>query len=133
MTTPAAANLYLAQHLFEMEGKGFAVYNPNNLPLDQLPVIYGFNNGGYPGWLSAVALAEDGTVLGGHCCSNEGYMPHDLGILEGTRLDRHEESYRPHYPNGYRMEFVSSEDFSQHDKLKAAISRHQEKANDRSS
>jgi hypothetical protein len=60
-------------------------------------------------------------------------MPHDLGILEGTRLDRHEESYRPHYLNGYRMEFVSSEDFSQHDKLKAAISRHQEKANDRSS
>ena len=50
MTTQAAANLYLAQHQNEMDGRGYAIYNPNGLPLDDLPVIYGFNNGGYDSW-----------------------------------------------------------------------------------
>ncbi len=106
MTTPARAALYLAQHQVELEGRGYAVHNPHNRPLAELPVIYGFNNGGSPDWLSAVAIAEDGTVLGGHICSAEGYMPHDLGILEGTRPDRHEQNYQKHYPDGYRMAFV---------------------------
>lgn len=110
MTTPAAARFYLAQHLLEMEGKPFSVFNPNNLPIDTLPVIFGFNNGGSPGWFSAVAIAEDGTCLGGHVCSDEGYMPYDLGILEGTRLDRHQNDYQKHYPNGYRMAFIPHAD-----------------------
>ena len=46
MTTPAAERLYLAQHAHEMEGRGWAVHNPHGKPLDELPVIYGFNNGG---------------------------------------------------------------------------------------
>lgn len=121
MTTPAAANLYLAQHQYEMEGKRFAVWNPHNKPLNELPVIYGFNNGGSPGWYSALALAEDGTCLGGHCCSHEGYIPHDLGCLEGTRPDRHEESYRVHYPDGYRMEFVASSQKDGHEGWRKAV------------
>jgi hypothetical protein len=36
-------------------------------------------------------------------------MPADLGILEGTRPDRHEE-FKAHYPDGYRMEFVGYEE-----------------------
>ena len=113
MTTPAAERLYLAQHRYEMEGRRWAIFNPNDKPLEELPVIYGFNNGGSPGWYSAVLLAEDGTALGGHCCSDEGYMEHDLGILEGTRADRHE-TFQEHYPDGYRMEFVKAADVKSH-------------------
>lgn len=125
MTTPAAANLYLAQHLHKYEGKQWAVFNPHNKPLEELPVIYGFNNGGSPGWFSAVAIAEDGSCLGGHACSHEGYMQHDLGILEGSRPDRHANDYQKHYPDGYRMEFVSSEDIEDHSGLQRAFSLNQ--------
>lgn len=90
MTTPAAARLYEAQHLAQWEGMGYAVHNPHDRPINELPVIYGFNNGGSPGWYSGCLLAEDGAALGGHVCSAEGYMPHDLGILEGARPDRQE-------------------------------------------
>ena len=120
MTTQAAANLYLAQHLREWEGKGYAVHNPHDRPIEELPVIYGFNNGGSPNFLGAVLLAEDGTELGGHVCSSEGYMPHDLGILEGSRPDRHE-TFREHYPDGYRMDFVPYGDVDTHPALSAAI------------
>ena len=127
MTTRAAERLYLAQHLHKYEGKQWAVHNPQGRPLEELPVIYGFNNGGRPGWLSAVLLAEDGTHLGGHICSHEGYMLHDLGILEGTREDRHE-TFRKHYPEGYRMEFIGLEDVKSHKGLDAACERHQKLA-----
>jgi len=105
MTTEAAARLYEARHVYILRGRPVAVFNPRNKPVSELPVIYGFNNGGSSGWLSAILIAQDGTPLGGHCCSSEAYMPHDLGILEGTRPDRHED-FRKHYPDGYRMEFI---------------------------
>ena len=125
MTTPAAEKLYLAQHELLMEGRRVAVFNPHGKPVGELPVIYGFNNGGSPGWYSAVLIAEDGTMLGGHACSNEGYMPNDLGILEGTRPDRHE-TFRKHCPDGYRMEFVSFDEAKGHVKLNEAFKRNQE-------
>jgi hypothetical protein len=86
----------------------YAVFNPHNKPLEELPFIYGFNNGGSPGWWSGCLIAEDGMGLGGHLCSHEHYMLGDLGILEGYRADRHE-TFREHYPDGYRMTFVSFE------------------------
>ena len=122
MTTPAMENLYRAQHMAEHEGRRWIVHNPHDKPLDELPTIFGFNNGGGRGMLSAVAMAEDGTVLGGHCCSHECYMEADLGIIEGWRMDRHE-AYRKHYPDGYRMEFVSYDKVRDHEKLMAAIER----------
>lgn len=109
MTTKAAEAAYLAAHMAEWAGKGYASFNPHSKPLESLPVIYGFNNGGEPGWYHAQLLAEDGTALGGHLCSAEGYMPHDLGILEGSRPDRHEH-FRAHYPDGYRMDFARFDD-----------------------
>lgn len=127
MTTKAAERLYLAEHLNKMEGKRSMIYNPKNLPIKELPVIMGFNNGGSMGWWRAVALAEDGECLGEHLCSDEGYMSNDLGILKGTRLDRHEKDYQPHYPNGYRMEFVPSSQIEDHAKLQAAFKANQEK------
>lgn len=120
MTTPAAAALYEAQHVYRYEGYRAAVCNPDNLPLDQLPIIYGFNNGGSPGWMDAVLIAQDGTYLGGHVCSSEAYMPADLGILEGTRADRHE-GFQKHYPGGYKMEFVRYDQVEGHAGLQAAI------------
>lgn len=126
MTTPAAEKLYRAQHQHAMEGRGWAFYNPHNKPIEELPAIYGFNNGGSPGWYSACLLAEDGTGLGGHICSHEIYMEHDLGILEGSRPDRHE-TFREHYPDGYRMEFVPGDVVRSrsHQGLEAAYARNQ--------
>lgn len=124
MTTRAAEQLYLAQHLAEMEGRGWAVFNPHDKPIAELPVIYGFNNGGAPGLYSGVLLAEDGTGMGGHACSAEGYMPNDLGILEGSRPDRHK-SFREHYPDGYRMHFIPAKDVMAHPGLEAAYQRNQ--------
>lgn len=121
MTTPYAAAQYLAEHQSRITGKGYAVFNPHNKPLEELPFIIGFNNGGSLGMLSAVAIAQDGVCLGGHCCSDEGYMTHDLGILEGTRQDRHKESYQKHYPDGYRMDFVGHDEVENHALLNEAF------------
>jgi hypothetical protein len=120
MTTAAAEALYLAQHLMEHAGRGWIVHNPENRPVAELPVIYGFNNGGSRGMLHAVAMAADGTVLGGHCCSSEGYMLADLAVIDGWMRDRHEK-YRAHYPAGYRMEFVSYDDVAAHEGLQRAF------------
>lgn len=128
MTTIAAENFYLASHLLEMENRGWAIFNPLKKEISELPVIYGFNNGGSPGWYSAIALAEDGTCLGGHVCSHEGYMEHDLGILSGTREDRHKNDYQKHYPDGYRMIFVASDDIDEHEGLKKALKLANEKS-----
>lgn len=125
MTSPAAAKLYLAQHELEWEGRPYAVHNPHNKPLEELPVIYGFNNGGSRDWWNAVAIAEDGHVLGGHVCSHEGYMRHDLGIIEGSRPDRHQDHYQKHYPDGYRMTFVPSDQVMSHPGLDAACKKNQ--------
>jgi hypothetical protein len=125
MTTEAAERQYLAEHLMRVGGRPVHVFNPNDAPVEELPVIYGFNNGGKPGCYSAVLLAEDGTGLGGHICSHEGYMPNDLGVLEGTRPDRHK-GFREHYPDGYRMAFVPRDEVNGHEGLLAAIERNQE-------
>lgn len=100
----------------------YAVFNPHNAPVESLPFIYGFNNGGRPGFFHAMLIAEDGNVLGGHLCSHEGYMLGDLGILDGSRPDRHEH-FRAHYPSGYRMTFVSHRDVKNHAGLQAAFAK----------
>lgn len=127
MTTQAAERAYLAAHQMSWDGQPYAVFNPHDQPEHTLPVIYGFNNGGSRGWYSGVLLAEDGTGMGGHCCSHEGYMRHDLGILEGSRPDRHE-VFQKHYPDGYRMDFVPAEEVLKHPGLEAAYQKNQEKS-----
>lgn len=105
-----------------MNGKT-VVFNPQNLPVEKLPSIIGFNNGGSFKMLEAVLIAEDGTYLGGYCCSHEYYMPMDLGILEECRPDRHI-TFQEHYPNGYQMEFVTYKDVKKHSKLQEAFKLH---------
>ncbi len=129
MTTPQAAALYEAQHVSEHRGRKLAVFNPLNKPEAELPVIYGFNNGGSPGWMDAQLLAQDGTHQGSHLCSSEAYMPADLGCLEGTASSRHE-GFKTHYPEGYRMEFVGHADVPTHPGLNAAIQLYKEANND---
>lgn len=102
----------------------FVVFNPHNKPVDELPTIYGFNNGGSPGWYSGCLIAEDGTGMGGHVCSHEGFMYGDLGIVNGWRDDRHE-AFRKHYPDGYRMDFVPREEVLAHPGLEAAYQKNQ--------
>jgi hypothetical protein len=126
MTTPAAAAMYEAQHIHAHSNLPVAVFNPEGKPLNDLPVIYGFNNGGSSLGLYAALIAEDGTPLGGHICSSEAYMPADLGVLEGTRPDRHND-FRAHYPSGYRMEFVGEKDIFAHPGLDKAIQSNQKR------
>lgn len=98
----------------------FAVYNPQSKPVEELPVIYGFNNGGQRDWWYAQLLSHDGYRMGSHICSDEAYMPGDLGCLEGSRKDRHE-GFRKKFPDGYRMEFVPSGKMHGHAGLQAAL------------
>lgn len=102
-----------------------AVFNPHNKPIEKLPIIYGFNNGGSPGFFEAVLISADGHLLGGHCCSHESFMWGDLGILEGSRSDRHEE-FRKYYPEGYRMEFVGFDAVNGHAGLQSAFKKYKE-------
>lgn len=97
-----------------------AIHNPHDKPVGELPVIYGFNNGGPYGFMEGLLIAEDGTWLGQHISSNESFMLGDLGIREGSRPDRHE-IFREHYPDGYRMEFVSYGELPGHAALNAAL------------
>jgi hypothetical protein len=101
------------------------VFNPHNKKLEELPTIYGFNNGGKSGWYHGQLIAEDGTPLGGHICSHESFMLGDLGILKGTRKDRHE-GFKRHYPDGYKMEFVSLVNVMTHEGLTLAYKHNQE-------
>lgn len=98
----------------------YVVFNPKDVPVSELPVIYGFNNGGSPGLYQALLLAEDGTFLGQHVCSCEGFMPGDLGVVSGWRNDRHE-AFRAHYPDGYRMDFVPYDAVDENAGLQAAF------------
>jgi hypothetical protein len=58
--------------------------------------------------------------LGGHICSSEGWMLKDLGIMINSRPDRHE-TFKKHYPDGYRMDFVSLADVETHAGIQKAI------------
>ncbi len=58
--------------------------------------IYCFSNGGSPGWMEALALADDGHVLASHCCSAVNFMKHDLGITSTWKHD----GYNAHFGEG---------------------------------
>jgi hypothetical protein len=47
----------------------------------------------------ARAIAEDGTILAGHICSDEEWAKHELGLTS----ERSHDTYRGHYPEGYEV------------------------------
>lgn len=108
MTTPEAAATYLKEHLKTYGGRAYVVFNPHGVDPETLPTIWGFNNGGEPGWLHARTVSDDGKPLESHICSDEGYMRSDLGVTDESS-PKHD-TYKEHYPNGYRMDFVPSHD-----------------------
>lgn len=120
MTTKAAAEQYLREYLAKTNNTP-VVFNPHDASPDDLPTIFGFVNGGSPGWWNCMLIAEDGHVLGGHICSDPGYAPGDLGVVAGGLGTSRHEQFRAHYPDGYQMEFVSYEDVKKHAKLKQAF------------
>ncbi len=82
--------------------------------------IFCFNNGGSPGWYSAVAICEDGHVLAGHICSDEGYMPHDLGITSSWKHD----SYDKHCgKDNYDLVWIEN---IEDERLEAAVRKNKE-------
>ncbi len=129
MTTPEHEQLYEAQHIAKMKDKGYVTHNPHNKPVHQLPVIYGFNNGGQPRWMHACLIAEDGTPLGDWVCSSEAFMSNDLGIIEGSS-SHWRETFHRHYPDGYRTEFVGIEEVPNHEGLNTALQLMKEKKNE---
>ena len=67
--------------------------------------IYIFSNGGEAGWMSAVAIADDGHCLAQHICSHEGFMAHDMGITSNWK----HENYNKHFGEGnWELEWVSN-------------------------
>lgn len=124
MTTETKEFDRATAHVQEWGGVRNAVFNPMGVDPATLPIIYGFNNGGSPGFYYAQLIAEDGEVMGSHLCSHEGYMPGDLGIIEGHRADRHE-SFKMKYPSGYRMCFVPYDEVDTHPGLEEACLRNQ--------
>lgn len=71
------------------------------------------------------AIAEDGTILGEHYCSNEHFAPWDLGVTN-PKSRRHEE-YLEYYKKGYDMEFVEANRRDAHLGLQEAIKRAKER------
>lgn len=86
-----------------------------------LPRIYTFCNSCSPEWHGALALAEDGTCLAEHLCSNHGWIYHDLGVNEDGR---NRDKYAEHYPDGFVVEFV--ENPKEHPGVQAAYKLNQE-------
>lgn len=81
--------------------------------------IYGFNNGGYEGFLQALAITEYGEVIAQHCCSLEYYMPHDLG-MDGKSDWKHD-IYAEACPDGFELEFVPFDRIEEHKGLQKAF------------
>ena len=84
------------------------------------PKVYVFSGVKDGGEGACFALAEDGTLLGSHFCTHEGFAKQDLGMVEGIREDRRED-YAKHYPDGYTMEFVAAKDYEAHEELNKAM------------
>lgn len=105
-----------------------AVFNPNNRHLDDLPTIYGYN-AGQRASLSlscdtecvGYLIAQDGTDLGYCVCESHVSLAATLGCLEDTAPERHIESFRRHYPDGYIMEYVPKGQVKDHKGLTEAL------------
>ncbi len=96
-------------------------------PESGMSKIYVFSAAPDGGESVCYALAEDGTCLGSHYCSDENYALIDLGVQGGHRRDRHE-TYRAHYPDGYEMEFIHASDLDSHEGFNVAFERNKAKA-----
>ncbi len=82
------------------------------------PKIFIFCNQCDPGWHIATALTEDGCFIAQHCCSDHGFIRHDMGMVGEWKHD----NYNRHYPEGWELVYV--EDGKNSPEIKAAHARH---------
>jgi len=79
--------------------------------------IYVFVNARWgTGDVIGVALAEDGHCLASHICSSESFVPHDLGATSTWKHDH----YREHFPDGFDVVYVPSDQVADHAGIAAA-------------
>jgi hypothetical protein len=76
----------------------------------------------------AYAMAQDGHVLASHWCSNELFVPQDLGDDRVKNDPQRAELYAKHYPDGYEIEFIKAADLDEHEGFQAAFKLNQELA-----
>lgn len=84
---------------------------------DEKPKVYCFSTARDGGAGTAFGLAEDGTVLAHHGCSDESFVPGDLGSTSHNCA-----KYEAHYPDGFAVEFVSAARIAKHEGLWGAMS-----------
>ena len=88
------------------------------------PKIYVFVNSRMGTDLCGMALAEDGTFLGGHVSSSREFFRHDMGLTS----ERKHDAYSHHYPTGYELVEVPDDEVTIHLGLAAAHRRNAEAA-----
>jgi hypothetical protein len=64
-----------------------------------------------------MAIAQDGTVLASHVCSDHGYARHDMGFTGSWKHD----AYNEHYPDGWELEMVEDAKPGEHTGLDEAF------------
>ena len=84
----------------------FHIFNPANLPIEDLPIIYAFADARDGDNVYGSAMDPHGEILQVWVSSSEEWLKSDLGCLPGLKPKLHEEVYQRHLPGGYRMEFV---------------------------
>lgn len=106
------------------------VYNPNEVPTEELPTIYGYKYRKIKeGFYHCALLADDGTMLWYKHAPDDDHEEGELKIF------REPEAYNPelrqklsnHYPNGYTLEYVNEDDIAAHVGLIEAIRKHRGK------
>jgi len=65
--------------------------------------IYVFCNGCSHQWHSATALSEEGLFLGGHICSDHGFIPGDMGVDGANDWANKRALYAAAYPDGFEV------------------------------
>lgn len=100
-----------------IEGKiAIRITTDASLPADSAdkPKIFVLCNSCSRQWHHVMAMAEDGTHLAGHVCSDHGFISHDMGFTSDWKHDQ----YNRHYPDGW--ELVMVDDPKNHEGLQAA-------------
>jgi hypothetical protein len=93
------------------------IFNPNNVDLTTLPVIYGFEDGGNAWGVLGRVVASDGTMFTGHVSSDDAWLQHDLGMLDSAYGTSKQREYAESFPDGYRTEFVRYKNVPHHPAL----------------
>lgn len=85
--------------------------------------IFVFINAGKgTGWITGMAMCEDGTLLASHVSSHEVWFEHDMGLTSSWQHDL----YAAHCPNGYELVYI--DDVLNHPEFMAAYKLNQEQA-----